>query len=70
MTGEELKQWRTGIGISKAGLARALGLDYRTIAIWERGFRKSGIDGVVRPVTVPKYIELACAAIAHNVRIM
>lgn len=37
MTPDDLRAFRNKLGLSQAGLARALGVDVMTVSRWERG---------------------------------
>lgn len=56
MTADEFRQWRTRLGLSKAGAAETLGLSRNMPRRYETG---------VAPI--PVYIALACSAVALNV---
>lgn len=64
MTPAQFKAWRAHMGLSQSAAAAALGLSLGSIQLYERGTRRD--DN--RPVTVPKTVELACAAIALGIR--
>ena len=64
MTPEQFKEWRKWMGVSQIKAASFLGVSPRSIFLWETGLR--GPDQ--RIVTVPKPIELACAALAQGIR--
>lgn len=55
MTPESLIAWRTRLGLKKAGAARALGVSRNSYAAYEDGARP-----------IPRYVALACAAIAFG----
>jgi transcriptional regulator with XRE-family HTH domain len=55
MTGEELKEKRTTLGLTQAQLAEILEVKPNTVARWERGI-----------LTVPKAIELALETVERN----
>ncbi len=58
MTAETLLQWRKARGLSQTEMASALGCSRRSIVNWEAGAHE-----------VPKYIALACAALAKKLRL-
>lgn len=60
MTPAEFTTWRESLRLSQRAAAAALGLHYNTIAIYESGERNG------KPVTIPKTVALACAAIYHR----
>lgn len=53
MTGEELREWRKGVGLTQTELGRHLGLKQLTISRWERGLAK-----IRHPVLVTSAIRL------------
>lgn len=57
MTGESLLAWRKARGFSQADLAAALGCSRRALVNWEAGV-----------YAVPRYIALACAALAKKLK--
>jgi DNA-binding transcriptional regulator YiaG len=57
MNGEELRQWRTALGLSQAQLARWLHVDVMTVSRWERGARE-----------VPPFLHLAMSWIDQEVQ--
>jgi len=59
MTNEELRAWRTAIGITQQAAADALGVTLATFQQWERG--TSFATG--KPVKIDRRTSLACAAI-------
>jgi len=60
MTNEEIKNWRKSLNLTQAEAAERLGVTRRGYQMYEAGVRND--DG--RPVIIPKYIALACAAIS------
>jgi DNA-binding XRE family transcriptional regulator len=56
MNGTDLKEWRKRLSFSQDKAATEIGCARRSIQEWEKG---------VRPV--PRYIALACAALALGV---
>lgn len=63
MTREQFKAWRKHLRLSQAKAGVALGLSTGTIENYEKGSRRG--DG--RPVTIPKSVALACAALALGI---
>lgn len=55
MTPAQLTAWRQRLGLSKVGAAEAIGCHRDAIAKWEAGKHP-----------IPRYIALACAAVAHG----
>jgi len=55
MNDKELKEWRLRMGLSKSSASIALGMSRTTFTYYEMGDRN-----------IPKYIALACSAIAHG----
>lgn len=55
MTGEQLKAWRSRLGYNITEAAEAIGCHRNAIASWEAGKHP-----------IPRYIALACAAVAHG----
>jgi transcriptional regulator with XRE-family HTH domain len=55
MTGEQLTAWRLAENFNRAEAARELGCARNSIIAWENG-----------KAEIPRYIELACLAIAHK----
>lgn len=53
----QFRDWRKTQGFTQKQAAEALGLNLRTIALYEAGER----DG--RPVVIPSVVELACEAL-------
>jgi DNA-binding XRE family transcriptional regulator len=63
MDSNEFKRWREHMQQSQQGAADMLGLSKASIELYERGTRRDDD----RPVTIPKTVELACAALAHGI---
>lgn len=63
MDANGLKKWRKAQGLTQKEAAALLGLSEFTLINYEAGHRRD--DG--SPVTVPRYIALACAAIAQGI---
>lgn len=61
MTPKSFRNWRKSLGLSQKEAAHALGLKRRVVQYYEKGER----DG--ESISIPKYIRLACQAIAHGV---
>lgn len=59
MTGEQLRAWRRGLGLSRRRAAATLGLSESQLVDYESG-RKRGTD---RAAVIPRHVELACLAI-------
>jgi len=57
MKPEEFKKWRKSLGLSQKNAAEMLGLKIRIIQYYEKG--KKG----KKTINIPKYIQLACAAL-------
>lgn len=57
----DFKRWRKTLKLSQKEAAEALGLKRRVVQYYEKGER----DG--ESVTIPKYIRLACSALAAGV---
>ncbi len=57
----DFKRWRKTLKLSQKEAAEALGLKRRVVQYYEKGER----DG--EKVQIPKYIRLACSAIASGV---
>lgn len=62
MTPDDLKRWRTALGLSQKDAAHALGLKRRVIQYYEKGERDG--DSIEIPLTV----RLACYALAQGVK--
>lgn len=62
MKPSDFKRWRKSLKLSQKEAAEALGLKRRVVQYYEKGER----DG--ETVTVPKYIRLACGALAAGVQ--
>jgi predicted transcriptional regulator len=56
MTGRDLSAFRDRMSLTKKALAEALGIDRKTAQRYEEG-----------AAPIPRYIALACAALAHGV---
>jgi transcriptional regulator with XRE-family HTH domain len=57
----DFKRWRKSLKLSQKEAAEALGLKRRVVQYYEKGER----DG--ETVKIPKYIRLACSALASGV---
>jgi transcriptional regulator with XRE-family HTH domain len=57
MTPESLKDWRKRLKLSQVKAAEELGCGRRSLQLWEKGENN-----------IPKYIALACAAVALGVK--
>ena len=57
----DFKRWRRSLKLSQKEAAEALGLKRRVVQYYEKGER----DG--ETVKIPKYIRLACSALAAGV---
>lgn len=57
MTAEALSAWRSRLDLTQAAAADAIGCGRRSWQMWETG-----------QSPVPKYIALACAAVAKGVK--
>jgi len=57
LTGDELREWRTRLGLSQAGLAALLSVDANTVARWERDER-----------AIPPFLHLALTELARRKR--
>ena len=62
MKPSDFKRWRKSLKLSQKEAAEALGLKRRVVQYYEKGER----DG--EAVTIPKYIRLACSAVAAGVQ--
>lgn len=58
----QFKKWRKALGANQKDAADLLGLKKRVIQYYEKGHREG------RPVKIPKYVRLACYAIAAGIR--
>ncbi|MEQ9334445.1 helix-turn-helix transcriptional regulator [Thalassobaculum sp.] len=58
----DFRRWRKSLKLSQKEAAEALGLKRRVVQYYEKGER----DG--ETVKVPKYIRLACSALASGVQ--
>jgi transcriptional regulator with XRE-family HTH domain len=63
MTSEQFKQWRERMGISQQEAADALGISKGSVVNYENGARREDD----RPVTIPRTVELACAALTFGI---
>lgn len=61
MTPEDFCAWRRRMGWKKNRAASELGIGVRTLDYYEAGARHDG-----QPVTIPRHIALACAALAFG----
>jgi transcriptional regulator with XRE-family HTH domain len=61
MTPQGFKAFRKVMGWTQAKAAEALGLSRGTIENYEKGTRAAG-----KPSPIPHTVELACAALYHN----
>jgi len=61
MTPKGFKRWRKSLGLNQKDAAEALGLKRRVVQYYEKGER----DG--KPIKIPRYISLACFALAAGV---
>lgn len=59
MTPETLKSWRARLGFTQASAAEALGVPVGTYRDWEQGRWAE---------TLPRYLALACAALARKIK--
>jgi DNA-binding XRE family transcriptional regulator len=64
MKPEDFKKWRTKMEWSQTEAANQLGVTRQTIVNYERG-HTSGKEE--KHISIPRYIELACAALAANI---
>lgn len=64
MTPEQLRRWRDLMGWTRSRAAGELGLSYSAVENYERGTRRD--DGAA--VSIPRPVELACAALALGVK--
>lgn len=60
MTKEQFRAWRKAMKLTQTGAARALDLNRNTIELYERGSRRDNPNHVV---SIPRTVELACAAL-------
>ncbi|MBM1169610.1 helix-turn-helix domain-containing protein [Microvirga arabica] len=60
MTKEQFRAWRKAMKLTQTGAAQALGLNRNTIELYERGTRRDNPNHVV---SIPRTVELACAAL-------
>lgn len=70
MTPAAFRAWRATMGLSQLQAATALGVSKRMIQLYEKGEKpEPGTAGVsTRDITIPRYIALACAAIAAGLK--
>ena len=61
MSPAQFKAWRKSLKLKQAEAAELLGFKKRIIQYYEKGER----DG--KPIEIPKYVRLACWALANNV---
>lgn len=61
MKPSDFKRWRKSLKLSQKDAAEVLGLKRRVVQYYEKGERD------VEAVTIPKYIRLACSAVASGV---
>ncbi len=61
MKPDDFKRWRKSLKLSQKQAAEALGMKRRVVQYYEKGER----DG--ETVKIPKYIRLACCALASGV---
>ena len=64
MTPEQFKAWRKRLRLSQQAAGVALGLGTSTVALYEQGKRWEDS----RPVTIPKHVRLAMAALALGMK--
>lgn len=57
MDGDEIKAWRVERGLSQPDLAQALGVHWKTVQAWERGYQAP-----------PLYVELALCELARRLK--
>lgn len=62
MSSDDFKRWRKALKLSQKDAADALGLKRRVVQYYEKGER----DG--EHVKIPKYVRLACYALAQGVK--
>jgi len=63
MTHDDLKQWRSDMGLSQRAAAAALGMSLPAYQALERGASFS----TGKPTTIDRRTELACAALAAGI---
>lgn len=63
MTPADLRAWRKRLHMTQAEAAEALGIAKRTYEQYEAGRRAGGAS-----CDIPRYIGLACAALAMGIR--
>lgn len=62
MTPQQFKAWRQKLEYTQSKAAEKLGVTRQQISNYERGHKDKGQTSVV----IPRYIELACMALAHG----
>jgi transcriptional regulator with XRE-family HTH domain len=63
MTNEQFRQWRERMRMSQQEAADALGISKGSVVNYENGARREDD----RPVTIPRTVELACAALTFGI---
>ena len=63
MTPDQFRQWRKGMGWTQDQAAHALDISKSSVGNFEAGKRRE--DG--RPVTIPRTVALACAALKAGI---
>lgn len=61
MTPQQFRLWRKSLGLKQKEAAELLGLKKRMIQYYEKGEREG------KPISIPKYIRLACYAVSQGV---
>lgn len=61
MSPKQFRHWRRELGLKQKEAAELLGLKKRMIQYYEKGERNG------HPVTIPKYVRLACYALDQGV---
>jgi transcriptional regulator with XRE-family HTH domain len=64
MTPSDFRARRKGLGLTRAAAAEALGMSESQVSKYEAGMKR----GTDRVAPMPKYVALACAAIALGLR--